>query len=224
MVLPLPDLLPLAATGPIDTSDIAMAHTNSSDLDEIWRLVLPYLRVRANDLHLPIAVAYAERLCVAHPEADSKLVRVAVLLHDTGWARVDEEKIISEGFQTDDWRRADIRYEHERHGCDIAREILGELGYQQSFIDDVVAIIDGHDTRKEAHSVEDALMRDADRAWRFAGMGYAMSCAWFDQTPDFYADRLESEIIPELLTEAGLAMAWADLERYRSLLRTDLLR
>lgn len=224
MVLPLPDTLPVPATGPIDTSDISQNHVSSDDLVDIWRLALPYLRVRANDLHLPIAVAFAERLCAANPEADSLLVRVAVLLHDTGWARVDEDKIISEGFQNPDWRRADIRYEHERHGCDIAREILGELGHEQSFIDAVVAIIDGHDTRHEPLSLEDALMRDADRAWRFSGAGYALSCDWFNQTPDFYADRLESEIIPEMLTEAGLAMAWADLERSRSLLRTDLLR
>lgn len=224
MVLPLPEVLPVPATGPIDTSDISMAHTNSSDLDPIWRLALPYLRTRANDLHLPMAVAFAERLCVAHPEADSLLVRVTVLLHDTGWARVDAERIITDGFQNPHWRQADIRYEHERHGCDIAREILGELGYDQAFIDQVVAIIDGHDTRKEAHSLEDALVRDADRSWRFAGAGFALSCDWFNQTPDFYVDRLEREIIPEMLTEAGLAMARADLERSRSLLRTDLLR
>lgn len=224
MATPLPATLPVPATGPIDTSDISMAHTSADDLVPLWQRVLPYLRTRGNDQHLPIAVAFAERLCVAHPEADSRLVRVATLLHDTGWARVDEDRIISDGFQNADWRRADIRYEHERHGCDIAREVLGELDYEPEFIEEVVRIIDGHDTRPDALSLEDALMRDADRGWRFSGAGFALSCAWFDQTPDYYVDRLESEIIPEMKTEAGLQMALADLARSRSLMRTDLIR
>ena len=42
--------------------------------------------------------------------------------------------------------------------------------------------------------------------------------------PSRYCDRLESEIIPELLTEAGIAMATADLKRSRALLKTLVLR
>jgi hypothetical protein len=49
----------------------------------------------------------------------------------------------------------------------IAREVLPPLGCGARFIEDVVAIIDGHDTRREARSLEDALVRDADRLWRF---------------------------------------------------------
>ncbi|MGJ3562227.1 hypothetical protein ACR6C2_44755 [Streptomyces sp. INA 01156] len=48
---------------------------------------------------------------------------MAIQLHDTGWGRVDEERILSEGF-SGDWRKAEIRFEHERQGCAIAREVL----------------------------------------------------------------------------------------------------
>lgn len=215
--------LPVAASHPVDTSPIESTPPSATDLDPIWKSVVPESRARGNDIHLPVSLAYAERLCAAYPEADALLVRVAVLLHDTGWGRVDEEKILSEGF-TGDWRKAAIRYEHEKQGCIIAQEVLPPLGYDQEFIDQVCAIIDGHDTRAEAYSLEDAMMRDADRLWRFEPMGIALASGWFKMNPAVYTDRLEAEIIPELKTEAGIIMANAALERSRALLKTAVLR
>ncbi len=137
--------------------------TNSTRL---WRAVVHETRTRGNDIHLPISLAFAERLCRAYPDADAELVRVGRRsLHDTGWAHVDESRIISEGF-SGDWRKAAIRYEHEKQGCDVARRVLPPTGLHREFIERVCDIIDGHDTRPVAHSLEDALMRDADRLWR----------------------------------------------------------
>jgi HD domain len=215
--------LPVAPTGPVDTRPISLTPARGADLDPIWAAVVPETRTRSNDIHLPISLAYAERLCAAHPEADPLLVRVAIQLHDTGWGRVDEERILSEGF-TGDWRRAAIRFEHEKQGCLIAREVLPPLGYDASFVDAVVAIIDGHDTRKEARSLEDALVRDADRLWRFDHAGIALASGWFNMDPATYCDRLAAEIVPELLTEAAIAMATAELERSNALLKTAVLR
>lgn len=206
---------------PADTSPIS-AWGSGDDLDPIWRAVVSESRVRANDIHLPISFAFAERLCEAYPEADSLVVRVAILLHDTGWARVDETRIISEGF-SGDWRKADIRFEHERHGCDIAREVLPPLGYDAQFVTRVTDIIDGHDTRPESHSIEDSLVRDADRLWRFTPAGIALASGWFGLTPAEYCRRLRAEIIPELLTEAAVQMADAELCRSEILLKTEQL-
>lgn len=219
---PLPQA-PIPANGPIDTSPIALTPASGVDLDPIWAAVVPETRARANDVHLPISLAFVERLLAAHPEANSELVRVTVLLHDTGWGRVDETRIISEGFGGD-WRKADIRFQHEQQGCEIAREVLPGLGYDDEFVEAVCAIIDGHDTRAEAHSLEDALVRDADRLWRFDQAGIALASSWFGLDPATYSDRLRAEIIPELLTEAGIAMANADLDRSQALLKTGVLR
>lgn len=219
---PLPQA-PIPANGPIDTSPIALTPASGVDLDPIWAAVVPETRARANDVHLPISLAFVERLLAAHPEANSELVRVTVLLHDTGWGRVDETRIISEGFGGD-WRKADIRFQHEQQGCEIAREVLPGLGYDDEFVEAVCAIIDGHDTRAEAHSLEDALVRDADRLWRFDQAGIALASSWFGLDPATYSDRLRTEIIPELLTEAGIAMANADLARSQALLKTGVLR
>lgn len=216
------DETPIPSTGPVDISPIELTPAQGDDLDPIWRAVLPETRSRSNDVHLPMSLAYAERLCRAIPEADALVVRVSVLLHDTGWGRVDQDKLISEGF-AGDWRRADIRYEHERQGVLIAREVLPPLGYDEDFIERVTAIIDGHDTRQEAHSLEDALMRDADRLWRFNHTGIALAHGWFGITPSQYIERLDDEILPELRTQAGIAIAEAELEHSRRLFKTEVL-
>ncbi|RSZ61348.1 HD domain-containing protein [Corynebacterium hylobatis] len=212
---------PVPTDRDVDTRPICLSP--SAGLEELWQAVVPETRTRANDLHLPIATAYAARLCDAYPQADRELVLVATVLHDTGWAHVDESRIISEGFRGD-WRKAAIRFEHEAEGCNVARRVLPGLGYDEAFIARVCEIIDGHDTRHVAFSLEDALVRDADRLWRFDRAGIAMSTTWFSMDPALYVDRLESEIVPELITGAAHRMARADLDRSRGLLRTETIR
>lgn len=214
---------PVPAAGPVDTTAICNTPAALEELDALWKSVVHETRTRGNDIHLPISLAFAERLCRAYPDADAELVRVSTLLHDTGWAHVDESRIISEGF-TGDWRKAAIRYEHEQQGCDVARRVLPGLGYSSAFVERVCEIIDGHDTRPVARSLEDALMRDADRLWRFDRAGIALASSWFGMDPATYADRLASEIIPELITQAAVDMATADLNRSNFLLKTAVIR
>lgn len=223
MTSPLPSGRPFPATGPVDTSPITLTPARGDDLDPIWAAIVPETRTRSNDIHLPVSLAFAERLVDAHPEADALLVRVSILLHDAGWGRVDESRILSEGF-SGDWRKAAIRYEHEKQGCEIACEVLPGLGYAPELVDQVCAIVDGHDTRAEAHSLEDALVRDADRLWRFDHVGIALASGWFGKNPAEYCDRLRVEIVPELLSRAGVDIALASLERSEALLKTDVLR
>jgi hypothetical protein len=213
----------IPSTGRPDTSAIEADPRTAADLDPLWRAIVHEARTRANDIHLPISFAYAERLCDVHPDADAQVVRIAILLHDTGWARVeDTSRIISEGFGGD-WRKSDVRFEHERHGCDIAREVLPPLGYPPELVERVTAIIDGHDTRPESLSLEDSLVRDADRLWRFTATGIAIASAWFALSPAEYCSRLREEIIPELLTQAAVEMAEVELARSEALLKTELL-
>jgi hypothetical protein len=214
---------PVPATGPVDTTPISTTPAAVEELDALWQAVVQETRTRGNDIHLPISLAYAERLCRAYPNADAEMVRVATLLHDTGWAHVDESRIISEGF-AGDWRKAAIRYEHELQGCKVARRVLPGLGYAAGFVERICEIIDGHDTRPVARSLEDALMRDADRLWRFDQAGIALASSWFGMDPATYTDRLATEIVPELITQAAVDMATADLGRSNALLKTAVIR
>lgn len=212
---------PIPADAPVPTESICA--TPSTGFEELWKAIEPETRTRGNDVHLPVVAAYATRLCDVYPEADRELVLVATILHDTGWAHVDETRIISEGF-SGNWRKAAIRFEHEAEGCVVARRVLPELGYDSEFVEKVCEIIDGHDTRQVAYSIEDALVRDSDRLWRFDRAGIMASSSWFGMPVSDYVDRLNREILPELITDAAHQMADSDLTRAKALLRTEAIR
>jgi hypothetical protein len=191
-------------------------------LDDVWRAAAPFLRIRKNDIHVPISFDYAERLLEEHPQADELVVRLAILLHDIGWYKIDEADIFSKGFG-ENWKESDVRFLHEREGCRMAKELLGNLGYDRANISRVVAIIDGHDTRAEARSLEDMLVRDADKLWRFTPVGIACTCDWFKRTPSSLAADLMDHVWNELHTEAGRRIASQDLAYSRRLLQIGLL-
>src|SRR5512138_1976647 len=144
----------------------------TDEYPDVWARARPYLRARKNDVHIPLAYDYALRLLVRHPEADRDVVLLAILLHDIGWAVVDQDEMYREGFGPNMMESA-VRIAHEREGARLAREILDELGYPARLRGRVTEIIDGHDTRANALPREDELVKDADALWRFsvAGIG-----------------------------------------------------
>jgi HD superfamily phosphodiesterase len=195
--------------------------------DAVWRAALPYMRARKNDIHVPMAYQYALRLLQSYPQADHKVVLLAILLHDIGWAFVDQERIISECFGGADMAAvmaSDIRIAHEKEGARVAGEILAGLGYPDDVRARVVEIIDGHDTRKEALSLEDALVKDSDALWRWSTAGVSISAAWWGDTPAQYADRVAPMIDVWLRTNEAREIARAEFGQTVSVLRTDLLR
>jgi HD superfamily phosphodiesterase len=188
----------------------------------VWREALPYLRARKNDVHVPLSYAFAERLLEVQTGADREIVLLAILLHDVGWAVVDQEAIFTEGFGPG-MLESDVRIAHEKEGARIAREILEHHAYPHRVVDAVVAIVDGHDTRLHAISPEDEVVKDADKLWRFTVTGVAVSSGWFGLTPDAYAERLSNEVIAQLFTPAAVELARAELAETRRLLKVELL-
>jgi HD superfamily phosphodiesterase len=190
-----------------------------TDHGAVWAAARPYMQARKNDVHIPLAYDYAERLLKHHPAADREVVLLAILLHDIGWAVVDQEAIYREGFGPN-MMQSEVRIAHEREGARLAREILVQLGYPGEVISRVVEIIDGHDTRTDALSREDELVKDADALWRFSVAGIAVACDWFGLTPGEYADRTEPQIEGRLFTETARAIARTELPDTRRRLRT----
>lgn len=182
-----------------------------------------YMRVRKNDVHIPISYSYAMKLTESYPEADKDVVGAAIILHDIGWYSIDEDDIFKKGFQSKNFMKSDVRYLHESEGMRLGAEVLKELGYDEEFIKKVCYIIDGHDTRDFARSLEDKIVRDADKLWRFTVTGVSVACDWFKQTPSTYCNRLETDIIPLLDLPESKEMATADLAETRTTLCADIL-
>jgi hypothetical protein len=193
-----------------------------SDHGPVWAAARPYMRARKNDVHIPLAYDYAQQLLEHHPAVDGELVLLAILLHDIGWAVVDQEAIYRDGFGAN-MMESDVRIAHEREGARLAEEILRELGYPRELRARVAEIIDGHDTRAHALSPEDELVKDADALWRFSVPGIGIACDWFGITPGEYADRVERQIEGRLFTETARAIARSELAATRRLLRTAAL-
>lgn len=193
-----------------------------SRYDAIWQAALPYLRARKNDVHVPLSFGFALRLCEAHPEADPDIVLPGIILHDVGWAKIDEQTIFEQGFGPN-MMQSDVRRLHEQIGVQIAQELLGALEYPAEQIEQITAIIDGHDTRPTARSLNDELVKDADKLWRFTVTGVAVACDWFKLTPGQYADRLQREITGQLFRPWSRSVAAADLISTRAALRCDVL-
>lgn len=189
----------------------------------IFKAAEKYMRVRKNDVHIPISFQYAIRLIEKYPEADADVAVTAIILHDIGWYSIDEDDIFKKGFQSENFMQSDVRYLHESEGVRLSAEVLRSMGYSEDFIQKIAAIIDGHDTRKEARSLEDKIVRDADKLWRFTLTGVSVACDWFKQVPSIYCNRLESDIIPQLELAESVEMAKKDLAETRRILLCDVL-
>ena len=83
---------------------------------DVFQAAEKYMRVRKNDVHIPISFHYAMRLADRYPDADRLLVGVAIILHDIGWYSIDEEDIFKKGFQSENFMQSDVRYFHESEG------------------------------------------------------------------------------------------------------------
>lgn len=190
--------------------------------DPVWREAEPYMRARKNDVHIPLSFAWCQRLLDAHPAADRDVCSLAILLHDIGWYSIDMERIIDEGFRSENFLTSDVRYLHEAEGVRLAREVLADTGWSEAVIEAVCEIIDGHDTRAEPRHLNDRIVRDADKLWRYSVVGISIASDWFGGTLKSYADQVERDL-PKFETDRGRVLAEAELARTRAALMLHVL-
>lgn len=189
--------------------------------DAVWRKAEPYMRARKNDVHVPLSFGWAQQLLDHHPEADRDIVSLAILLHDIGWYSIDMEDIIEKGFGPN-MMQSDVRFLHETESVRLCRPVLAATGWPEPVILAVCEIIDGHDTRPQPRHLNDRLVRDADKLWRFSVTGVSVACDWFKMTPRQYADRLTAQT-EVLETEIGRTWAAQELQKTRAALMLHLI-
>lgn len=177
--------------------------------NEIYRKAEPYLDTRQNDVHVALSYDFARRLLALFPSADEDIVLPAIVLHDVGWKMVPEEKQLSAfGPKVKDKKTQRI---HETEGVKIAEEILILLNYDKEKILEILSIIDGHDTRQEALSLNDQLVKDADKLWRFTPVGVDIDHTRFGILRDSYMKWLGTVIDDWLFTPEAKEIAHAAL-------------
>ncbi len=180
----------------------------------LWLDARPYLDVRNNDEHTLVAYGVAQFLLTQLPAAEADIVLPAVLLHDVGWKRVPQDQLLNAIGRNPS--RPDLVRDHELYGVEIAQGILSRHGFDRT--GEILAIIDGHDTTREARNLNDAVMKDADKGWRTTPHGMRIIRGWYDWSLAEYIDMVTNLSNPRLLTAPGKAMA----EGFTASLRAEI--
>ena len=188
-----------------------------SNYQQLFRRALPFLETRKNKIHTYIAYQYALAL-LKHEPGEPEIAVPACILHDVGWSAVPEKDQLK-AFGPNGKDKI-IKRKHEVEGRVIAREILRDLDYEPHRVDSILNIIDGHDTTLHAKSPEDAIVKDADKLWRFSDVGFLIDIQRFESPPLPYFKYLQKAIGEWFLTETGRQIAGIELQmREKELMR-----
>jgi CRISPR/Cas system-associated endonuclease Cas3-HD len=180
---------------------------------KIRKLAEPYLATRKNDLHTDISTHMAYAL-IKELGGVEGIIIPAVILHDVGWKTVPEE-LQPEAFGPGS-TRPELNRRHEVEGARIAGEILKSVEYDKDKIREILEIIEGHDSRKEALSLNDRIVKDADKLWRFTREGVMIDTWRFQESRAQGLIRLDSNLEGWLFTDAAKRIARAELDQRRA--------
>jgi len=142
-------------------------------IQELYQLAEPYLRMRNDFIHTQVAHGYA-LLLLEKEGGDRNIVEPAIILHDIGWSALNPEDIeAAYGIRATGEKARQLNRIHEVEGAGIAQEILLKLSCDRLTISHIVKIIERHDSGKKPCTLEEKLVKDADKLWRFSKIGYA---------------------------------------------------
>jgi DNA-binding transcriptional LysR family regulator len=189
-------------------SKMRESHDNMPVIGQIYQLAQPYLSTRHNDVHTAISMRFASELLKTEGGRES-IVIPAIILHDVGWKEVPEDLQLK-AFGPNA-TSPEINRTHEKEGVRIAGEILAKVHYDKDKITEILEIIDGHDSRKEAVSLNDRIVKDADKLWRFSGKGFHVDIERFGESHAQVLNRLRKQWPGSFFTQTARKLAGKEL-------------
>ena len=102
---------------------------------------------------------------------------------------------------------------HEVEGVKIAQKILQKLNYDAFKTDKILKIIDGHDSRTTSVSLNDMIVKDADKLWRYSQSGFYIDIERFGESYEEGLERLRSNLSGWLFTVSAKEIATVKLKR-----------
>lgn len=187
---------------------------------KIWDLALPLQDQRDDKGHAEITLGFAQEL-LSLEKGNPDVVIPAIILHDIGWSRVPKEEwFLALQPEANPEENRKIRLKHQEEGVRIAREILDRLGYDKDLIPPILEIISQHDTRVGSFSLEDAIVRDADKLWRFSKTGFLTNLRRTSISPGDLYKKIEGQINKEgfFFTESARILARRELSGLNSVI------
>ena len=184
--------------------------SDRSVFKQIYQLAQPYLNTRHNDVHTEMSMQLAYQLLKAEGGRES-IVIPAIILHDVGWQKVPAAfHLKAFGPKA---TSPEINRTHEQEGVKIAKNILTEVNYDKEKIAEILKIIDGHDSRKESVSLNDRIVKDADKLWRYTQNGFDIDNERFEETVPEGLNRLRKYLPRWFFTQTAYQIATEELQQ-----------
>jgi len=142
---------------------------------------------------------------------DEPIVIPAVILHDVGWEKVPEElhlKAFGPAATIPELNRL-----HEVEGVKIARGILEKVNYADEDKARILEIIDGHDSREQPVSLNDQIVKDADKLWRYSKQGLHIDSERFGESHMQGLNRLRKYLPVWFYTRTARKLAGNELQK-----------
>ena len=135
----------------------------------------------------------------------------AIILHDVGWKSIPEDLQIKAFGPAAEL--PEINRIHEIEGGKIAEDLLERIHYNRDKTGEIIEIIKGHDSRKEPLSVNDRIVKDADKLWRYSKICLHIDAERFNLTLWEAYNRLRSRLDSWFLTNSGKLIAEEELTK-----------
>jgi hypothetical protein len=87
------------------------------------------------------------------------------------------------------------------------KPVFEKIHYDKNKTARIIRIIEGHDSRKKAISVNDMIVKDADKLWRYSKSGFYIDIERFDEKFDEGLNRLHKNISNWFFTNTAGEMA-----------------
>ena len=189
------------------------------DYRQFYQAILPKLGARTTDVHTALSVSFVDELiALSGHKVDKKILTIAVLLHDIGWAQLTPAQIAMSlnysAFAYPDEALEPKRL-HASLGSEIAQLVLDEHQSALGLSDDdksyLVKLVRHHDQINPwpdtPEPMEYLLLGDADRLWSYTHENFWLDTIRKNTDPIQYLLNITEVIDEHFLTPAGKTIA-----------------
>lgn len=185
---------------------------------KLFDLAQPFLLVRENQKHTESSYNFALKL-LEHVGGRPEIVLPAIILHDVGWSSIPPEKhLLAFGLGQIDEK---LRRVHEIEGAKIANKLLEHVILEKDVCLEICRIIESHDSAVKPHSLEEKLVKDADKLFRFSPDGIIIDAQRFEVDPIKHWERLYHYIDQWFFTDYAKDLAALELKKMECMFRTN---
>lgn len=175
--------------------------------EQLFSLAAPYLTVRLNQEHTEIAFAFARELQQALG-GRQEIIFPAIILHDVGWSALPEEQHLKAFGPGSD---PNLNRVHETAGAKIAAVLLEKIHFNQKDTEEICRIIETHDSGQNPLNLEEMIVKDADKLFRFSPRGFAIDVERFGVDRRVYWEKLHEFRKEWFFTETARHIAAREL-------------